>query len=453
MKWRIDSRYWFVLGAMFLWGCPIDDARFKEPDGSSSSSSSSGSEASSSSSSSSSSSGSAGAGGNGGAAGMGGAMASSSGGGMGGAGGGQVCPAAPGTAGSCGTTNCPPCPTLVMLGTGTNGVTGTFVSSDSPPWKTAPYMNESSTHAPTLVAMPGEDKAMALIRRADTVIRYVTWTPAGFSGWSSIDGTVVTSAAVSAHATDTAIHVSFYGTNSRHFYALTTDATTFAIKAEDVNSTPSNPNNQAFGPYPASVAALPTGPIVAYAGDDKDLYTHERNAMEEWPAVDHNAGISVAEVPAIVTYGGNPLRDVLIVVMRGVPMGNQLYWTARESGTWTTPAEITSAKSTEPVLLALPNGDAILTYRDDNKKVWWTRFTGIDAKWSAPQQPPGDMAAKLKPALALGAGDAEVELLFVDDATGTGYHSRLHQGAANFTMPVAIPGATGLVGIAAATNL
>ena len=134
-------------------------------------------------------------------------------------------------------------------------------------------------------------------------------------------------------------------------------------------------------------------------------------------------------------------------------MVNQLHWTARENGTWTNPAVITNAKSTEPVLLALPNGDAILTYRDVNKKVWWSRFTAIDAKWSSPQQPPNDMAAKSKPALALGAGDAEVELLFVDETSNNGYHCRLHKGAPNFTMPTAISGATNLVGIAAATNL
>jgi hypothetical protein len=470
MAIRVDPRMGLALAAVFIWGCPIDDAQIGKPGSSSSSSGSSSSGESSSSSSSGGGGGVGGAaGGNGGAAGMGGAVASSSGGGMGGsggtggsggnagmggAGGGPVCPNPAGTVGSCGTPDCPACPTLVMIGTSssTTGVTGTFVASDATPWMTTTYMGEASTHAPALVVMPGKNKAMALIRRTDTLIRYATWTPVGFSAWNSIGATIFTNAAVSAAATGAAIHVSFYGTNNKHFYAQYTEAGGFVITAEPVNATPGDPNAQASGQYPASIAALAAGPLVAYSGSDKHLYAHTRDMMAAWPSTDLT--MTSSEVPAIAAFGPNADRDLLVVYEQGSPIPDQLYWIDRKNDTvWSTPTILTGAKSTEPVLLALPNGDAILAYRDNSKKLYWARFTGSSGTWSTPLQLPNNPTARSKPALARGAGDAEAELLFVDDATGNGYHSRLRVGSANFTTPVAITGATNLVGIAAATNL
>jgi hypothetical protein len=101
--------------------------------------------------------------------------------------------------------------------------------------------------------------------------------------------------------------------------------------------------------------------------------------------------------------------------------------------------------------MALPSGGAILVYRHfTTNAIFVSRFDGTN--WSAVIEIPGSLTAKSKPALALGAGDAEAELLFVD-ATGNAQHARLRKGAMNFDAPAAINGATGLVGIAAATNL
>jgi len=321
-------------------------------------------------------------------------------------------------------------------------------------------MNEPSDHAPTVVAMPGKNHVMALLRRStDGLIRYTTWkSPGGFSGqWGQIGSAITTPSTFAAVATDMAIHVSYRGTDSKYYYAQSTDGLGFVIKNEKINTSPPDMANDAFGPAPTAMAVVAMAPTVVYAGNNSGLYSHAQTmASTVWPATEHVAmGNGVVGIPAIIALDPASNREGLIVFTDSLPVSNQLYWIAKPTnGAWNnSPAAIFTSASDEPVLLALPNGDAILTYRDVNKKVWWTRFTGIDAKWSMPQQPLGNMAAKSKPALALGAGDAEVELLFVDDVSNNGYHARLHKGVSNFTMPAAINGATNLVGIAAATNL
>ncbi|MBK9259048.1 MAG: hypothetical protein IPM54_04360 [Polyangiaceae bacterium] len=452
MAKHFDVRLLVALGALFLWGCPIDDAQIGSTGSSSGSASSSSGDASSS------SSGVGGAGGAGGAGGMGGAVASSSSSGMGGAGGmagmggsggaGGGCPE-PGTLNSCGVGGCPPCPTLVAIGTSsTIGFAGTFVSSNQTKWATN-ALNEPSDKSPTLV-IGGKDYGVALLKQSglgpsDWRIRYSSWTPSGFSSWKDIGPTVTTNLAVSAAGKNGVVDIAYHGANNLFYYYLrTTDGGLNFTTVEQVA--------MGFGPEGPTIAQINSDPVVAYAGNEKGLYSHARNANPMWKATEHIKEPSdVVGTPAMATFTAGP-NEAMLVFARNA---NQLYWIARKGGAWgDTPAPIPMAASQEPVLLALPNGDAIVAYRDSSDgKVKWSRYSGSTDSWStAPSTLDGAPTTIAKPALALGAGDAEVELLYVG-MTGQAHHARLRKNDAHFTDLAPIPNATNLVGIASATNL
>lgn len=482
MKSHVDARYLLGLGALFLWGCPIDDAKFKEPAGtSSSSSSSSGSESSSSSTSSSSSSsgnggnagnggagGMGGVGGNGGAAGMGGAVtssssSSSSGGGMGGAagmggsgGGGPVCPD-PGTVGSCGTPNCPPCPKLVMIGTGMiDGTAATFESGKG--WTTATVVGMKSDYPPAFAIRTGKNEGVAVFRNTTTGflyhLGYAAWNAGnGFGMVNDVDGgnaLVDTSPVVAASAD--AVHVAFLeiGNGDKYRYA----------QYNNSNWTPPNEIVQNMG---ASLGYCAPGLTVTGSNvvllnpgwmNDDALYNRIRGAA---PAGTWDAGykyMSIMQVvddvtPAIVPLGGGP---TMLIVFTEKTMNKPLFSLTGSGTTWTNPVMIPASSSIEVTLLPLSAGEAILVYRHyTTNAIFWSRFDG--ATWSTVKEIPGGLKAKSKPTLAVGAGDAEVELLFMEETTSNAHHARLRKGAMNFDPPTSIMGTSGLVGIAAATNL
>ena len=325
-------------------------------------------------------------------------------------------------------------------------------------WTTAAYANEASTDVPAMAVIPGQDSAMAVIRRSDSVLRYQTWTPAGFSAWNSImnmGSPVSARSGVAMAATTDTIHVAMHGTDLKHYYARYTTAGNFVYSKMPITMFPIDPTATQGGPYPPAVAGATTNQLVAFASLNRlFIYSNSAGNAAVWAQTFGTTGSMVSEVPAIVAFGANSAREILVVYTDSSATPNQLRWVARQgAASWNQPANIANATATAPVLLALPNGDAVLAYRDAAKKVWWSRFNGANATWSNPQQIPGGINAKAKPALALGAGDAEVELLFVDEATGTGYHSRYLKGAANFSTPAAIPGTKDLSAIAGATNL
>lgn len=472
MKSRVDARYLLGLGALFLWGCPIDDAKFKEPAGTSSSSSSSSSSGSESSSSSSSgnggNAGNGGAGGlggfagNGGAAGMGGAVASSSSGGAGGAagmggsgGGGPVCPDA-GTVGSCGTPNCPPCPKLIMLGVESSaGKTSTFDSING--WAQATAAADArSDFPPAFAIIKGQAKGVALIRStADGAIypvKYLAWNAiSGFGTATNVFGTDPgTRVSPVAVASNTAVHASFLGLGTDYkYYYMEYDGAAFA----PTNQIVQNPTASIGYCAPGLTVLGPDVVFVNPGHGDELLYgrTRPKGTASMWSVGITFSGIPfmVDDVtPSITALEAGP--ELLLVVTEKVA-AKPLYWLTRSNGTWSAPASILGASSIETALLPLPGGGAILVYRDYvTNAIYWSRFDG--AAWSAVLEIPGAMTTKSKPVLAFGAGDSIAELLFVDTA-GQAKHARLHKGAANFTTPAMIPGASSLTGIGAATNL
>ncbi|TKD08828.1 hypothetical protein [Polyangium fumosum] len=413
-----------------LSGCPIDDAQVGEAG----SSSSSGMTASSSS-------------GSGGAGGIGGGGTGGAGGGSGGMGGG--CPVEPGLPGSCDVAGCPACPTLVMFATGTQGgVTKRFQSKDG--WTMETAVSEKSADPPAFVILPGQKAGVALLRSSEGVtkdrIRASTWTEAGGFGLvTNVGANVSTRATPGIAASSAAAHIVYQDvTNNRYWYAAYTPASGFAPTNEEVKV---GVDTYSLGDAAAAITVLGMDPVITNDGwGDPNLYTQRRAAGVWEAATQHLAAFDVDDTtPAIAALTSTQGPELVLVFTRA--NDKQLVFLTREGGTWsTTPVEITGAKSTELTLLALPSGGALLAYREvATGNLHWARFDGV--AFSAVE----NLALKAigRPALALGAGDAEAELVYVD-TTGKAHHARLQNGT--FTTPVLV-GGTNLVGVAIATNL
>ncbi|MDI3282709.1 hypothetical protein [Polyangium sp. 15x6] len=433
-----------------LCGCPIEDAQVGET--SSSSSGSGGMTASSSSSGSGGAGGVGGAGGSGGAGGVGGAGGSGGAGGVGGAGGsggmGGGCPVEPGLPGSCDAPGCPACPALVMFAIGTQGgITKRFQSKDG--WTMESTLTEKSTDAPAFVILPGQKAGVALLRSSEGAtkdrIRASTWTEVGGFGLvTNVGGASVTTRATPGIAASSAMaHIVYQDlSNNRYWYAAYTPGSGFSPTNEEVKV---GADTYSLGDAAAAITVLGMDPVITNDGwNDSKLYT-QRRAAGTWEAVTpHDVGVDDS-TPAIAALTSAQGPELVIVFSRAAD--KQLSFLTRKGGTWSaTPVDITDAKSTDPALLALPSGGALLVFREvATGNLRWSRFDG------ATFTPVENLGAKAlgRPALALGAGDAEAELVYVD-TTGRAQHARLQSGA--FTTPVLV-GGTNLVGAAIATNL
>lgn len=472
MKLRKFSKILLCLGLLSLAGCPIPDAR-KEEVGSSSSGGEASSSSSSASSTSSSSSGNGGAGGNGGTAGMGGvggiggAVASSS-----SSSGGPVCPKQPGEEGSCGTVECPAvCPKLVMVGTGmTNGLGATFMSGDMGGWTTQSIAGMKSDFPPAFAIRTGKGDGVAVFRNTTSGSLYnlaaSAWTQNGFGMVKDVAPSIaqVDFSPVAVATADT-VHVGFRTIGNSHEYRYAAfDGGNFNPANEDIRLNTSKSLGfcaPAFAIADNKVLLINPGEK-SNGNDDEGLYGRYREldplATNPWDGgfnfMAIRGSLLVDDVtPAIVPLSAGP---ELLVVFTEKVAAKPLYFMTRTANTWSAPVKIPNTSSIEVVLLPLTSGEAVLVYRayDFNTslptKVFWSRFNG--SSWSTVTEIPGGKLAKSKPVLALGAGDAEAELLFID-SMGDVQHARLRKGAMNFDPPMPINGASGLVGIAAATNL
>ncbi len=376
----------------------------------------------------------------------------------------MMCPE-PGTLNSCGGS-CPPCPTLVMIATtGNGGRTSSFVSGVN--WSSVSTVDAmTSDVAPAFAIRSGKNDGVAVFRSTATGSLYKV----GYSKWNAGTGfgTVdylntmsgLTEREPAAVSSADAVHVSFRGNGSDHKYHYSLfNGVTFNPLDEIVKDN----NTTSLGICSPALTIVGSDVVILNPGDsDESLYTRTRKAGV-WDGgfnFDTTAnGFQVDDVtPPIVSLASSP--ELLAVVTRKNVAGKPLYYFTRTNNVWTGPMLIPgSPSSIEMVLLALPTGGALLVYRDYNgnpnmpMKLSWARFDGT--AWSAIKDVGAGVTAKSKPALALGAGDAEVELLYID-MDGQAQHARLRKNdgnLGNFTDLTPIPNATNLVGIAAATNL
>src|SRR5262249_45430706 len=127
------------------------------------------------------------------------------------------------------------------------------------------------------------------------------WTP-----FVAVAAGVTTRARPSVAALGTA-HVAFHGEDFKHYYAE--HQATWMPMAEPIGGAP----QQSFGPSPPTVTVLGGNVVVAFAGDNGDLYDQTRTAGAWQPASAHSLGNVVSVTPALVALSQGPELMLLYV--------------------------------------------------------------------------------------------------------------------------------------------
>lgn len=204
-------------------------------------------------------------------------------------------------------------------------------------------------------------------------------------------------------------------------------------------------NDHSFGPSPASITAIGSDAIVAFAGDNNDLFDQTRSVGAWQGAHPHGLGYPVLLSPTIVALASGP--SLMIVFVRSTDA--RIMYTTRTGSTWAPAVQVNvNALTNEPVsLAALPSGDAVLAYRGQDGKVYWSRYTAV-AAWSTPTGvATPNFGTPSPPAVSQGASGADAEMVYVDTATGAAVHARLN--GMSWSAPVSI-GGSGLTRVAIA---
>jgi hypothetical protein len=331
---------------------------------------------------------------------------------------------------------------VVMLAAGS----ATLLAGEFHPgvgWNTTTLADGSNDG--TAVALTGPAAGLGVIRSVSAAgeLRFTSFTPGAWTAPAPVAAGVTTRAAPALGASGATVDLTFHGDNFKHYFGAHLAA--WSPVAEAVGGTA----NQSYGPSPATITALGSDAVVAFAGNNNDLFDQTRTGGAWQPAHAHNLGAQVTVSPAIVTLGANP--DLLIAYVRSTDA--HIVYTTRTGAVWTNPAPIDpSALSNDPVALAaLPGGGAVLVYRGQNGKIYWSRYlTGAIPPWTpAAGIDATNYATPSTPSVAPGVGGADAEMVFIDAATGAARHARLTGSA--WSPPVTIGGTT-LAHVSAASN-
>jgi hypothetical protein len=329
---------------------------------------------------------------------------------------------------------------VLLAGGGTSIFTGEYHPGSG--WTTG-TLADATSDGPA-IALTDTGSAIGLIRSTSGAgsLRSTTWSPGNFSTFSQIAAGVTTRATPSITASGGVSLVAFHGDDFKHYFAA--HLTSWAPTAEPIGPS----GQQSFGPSPASITAIGSDAIVAFAGNDGDLYDQTRTAGTWAGAHAHGLAGQLSLTPAIITPTMG--ADLLIAFVRKTDA--RIVFTTRSGGTWTAPAPIdTNALTNDPVsLAALPNGEAVLAYRGQNGKVYWSRYSpSANPPWTVPAGVTAtNYTTPSTPSVAAGVSGADAEMVFVDGATGAANHARLT--GTTWSTPAAI-GGSGLVRVAIAS--
>jgi hypothetical protein len=267
-------------------------------------------------------------------------------------------------------------------------------------------------------------------------LRYTSWTPGSWTAFKTIAPLETTSSTPSIVPSGTRTDLAFRGDNTKHYYAAYTSGV-WAPLAEPIQLMNAP---QVQGPTPSSVTAVGSDTIVAFAGDDGELYDQTRTGGVWQGAHAHSLGNVVTVTPQIIALNGGS-ADLLVVFVN--KSDAKLLFTRRSVGAWSAPVPIDqNTFSADPVgLAALPGGKAALAFRGLDGKVYTSRFDPNGApQWSVPGPIANpNYATPSSPAITGGIGGMDAELVFVNSADGAVFHSRLSN--ATWSSPMMIAGA------------
>jgi hypothetical protein len=326
-----------------------------------------------------------------------------------------------GSSGSSGSGGSSPTGTVLLLAGGGQTILGGEFHPGTG-WTTT-VLNDATSDGPSIAEMSGS-AAVGVIRSksGNGELRYTSWTPGSWTAFKMIAPLETTSSTPSIFPSGARADLAFRGDNTKHYYAAYTSGA-WAPLAEPIQLMNAP---QIQGPSPSSVTAIGSDTIVAFAGDDGELYDQTRTGGVWQGAHGHALGNVVIVTPQIAALNGG-FADLLVVFVN--KSDSKLLFTKRAAGSWSVPMPIDqNTFSTDPVgLAALPGGKAALAFRGLDGKVYASRYDPNGAPvWSVPGPIANpNYATPSSPAIAGGVGGMDAELVFVNSADGAAYHTRL----------------------------
>lgn len=362
----------------------------------------------------------------------------------------------------CGGPICPICPTVLLVGAGSGGSIGAELhptAGSNGTWSATMSLNAPSVND-LGIAISGSGasaQGVSVMRHADDgsalaqALVYATWAPGSttlLGTWTSLFtpvATGVTTREVPAiAAAGSTQFVGFQGTDEKYYFA------SYAADAWSPTAEPVEPPSgaQAVGPTPQGIAAIGAGATIVYFANSTNFATTQDRRATWQPAVTlDNAGAdeSYVTTASVVAMNGGT-ADLLTAFVRQAD--GAIRFATRSAGTWSATAAVPGAAAPTAAtwdttlervgLAALPNGSAILTWRDRTTSgIFYSLYAG--GAWSATpvafSSPNITVAAT--PSIAHGVAGVTAEIAFVE-GNGVAYHARLT--GSSWTTPVAVGG-------------
>lgn len=359
--------------------------------------------------------------------------------------GGGVSSSTSGSSGSSGSGGSPPAGTVLMLAGGAQTILGGEFHPGTG-WTTT-VLSDATSDVPAIAEMSG-GSAVGVIRSKSGggELRYTSWTPGSWSAFKMIAPLQTTSSTPSIVPSGARADLTFRGDNTKHYYAAYTSGVWNPL-AEPIQMMNAP---QIQGPTPSSVTAIGSDTIVAFAGDNGELYDQTRTGGVWQGAHGHGLGNVVVVTPQITALNGGSV-DLLVVFVN--KSDSKLLFTTRSAGTWSASVLVDqNTFSADPIsLVALPGGKAVLAFRGLDGKIYASRYNPNGAPvWSLPGPIANpNYATPSSPAITGGVGGADVELVFVNSADGAAYHTSLTN--TTWSAPTLV-GGTGLIHIGVSSS-
>jgi len=335
---------------------------------------------------------------------------------------------------------------LAVVGLGTApGTAATF--TPGPGWTVSPF--QVGVAAAALASTP--EGAMAVVRRTSAKVEeqdelyYARWQsedPALFAIASKVGVFGFAKGTPALAAVADTVNLTFLGTDNKHYTGLYTPEVWGPFGKLPAGMV----QNQAFGPSPATLAAVAPESYAVYAGDDGQLYySHKAGPGSIWEASSGSPAqtlLSSVSPVAVVDDQGDVViayvrKDGKIALIKLITPANA--WSGE---VLVHPDALTGSAI---ALTRLDAGGYALAWRGfDTQGIYLSLSVGdVFDKWAAPQTVEVPKLTSTSPVLVPGVIGAELELLFT---TGSKLrHARVSGG--QIVAPVDI------VAIAAATTV
>jgi hypothetical protein len=270
------------------------------------------------------------------------------------------------------------CTGIVALAGGTSSASFAATSVNAGTWNVTSLPTTSTSANPGLVAYAGG--FMALFTAPSTGnIQYSlysgsTWSATEYADGSSCTATPTAQGSVALATIGSTVHSVYLGSDSYFFHG------TYTAGSWDCESDPL----MDFGPQAPALASVGSSLVAVFDGMDGDLYTQSWSGSWASAAVLTGAAVDSEPPPPTVIALDGGSSDLMIVYEDATE--NQLFWSTRSGGTWSTPALTNVDAFTDAQVSAAPlsAGAAVVTFLGTDGNPYAMTFDPTSSSWTAP---------------------------------------------------------------------